>query len=1257
MVPNKGLYLDSKEIDQPEGTWRDAKNLLLNEKAGAYSVEPGTDLTATNYPFATAKPIGTTSFPDGSYVIYSDGISGGRDRIGIVSSDGIYTDIVVDNIFNFSSNFPILASEFEYNYLNQRIISWTDNNNPPKILNIDFLPFLLNLDKSLVNPNDIKDILLFPSFKTPQITPSVLVGSGAVKAGGYSFCVAYENNDNTRTTNTTPQGIIHLTEDSGSIFNTYDGVEPGSITNKAIRVSLTNLDINYDKVILIGIQSIKGVITAFEIKKVSLLSSSMTIDYIGTENVINLDLEEILTPRPIYIKSKAMTQLKGELYHGNLETEEDIDYQPFANNIRIFYNTRLVSVNDLNTSHKTSKAPVGFAHGEVYAFYIHFILKNGSLSRGFHIPGRPIYGGESPNPLSTSAAGTSLPGAKVYQVEGTTNKGGHTYKAPDINNTIQVGSFASNTNMGFWQNENEFYPTGFPVLSGTPVRHHVFPTFTNCRERHYSSDPQYLKSKLDILGIDVTNVIVPTEIQNKIEGWVISYAKKDYSSRTHYGLDLMLFTARRSSGGDQEQRFDTFANGDIDWDNGGDGSLRMTSNYMRAHLVDLLIDKPQLSPNNLYVESEILYSANPNGPVVTETNGRLIGRVSIATSVNRNGLVVLYDYINAPIDTVGTIDSGNMRTTYTKFRSLVSDFRYIPNGVADGKLINTKAGEAVWLKSNNSIGFIPAPITSFVADWDFNQNPPDIDNGREDVYLYSLRQVRSNVHVSFFQQDLVLTDKINTIPGTSLFTVYGGDTFISNRTIMQMGANSYHVSDNLRRAMSIRHHITESRHNFGLRYEVPSLETTRYYPKSSPVSFVKRITSTDDDLTFDYGANTSDMSGYYKDYNLINIFNSAIIYEPSQITTNKFPNRVIKSGISGSNQLSLNSWKTYLSNDIYDNNRNRGEIFNLATLDDVLIIHHKYGLFRTVGKNKLSFDTTEVFLGAGDIFSQEPKEPIPSKLGYLGTQNVFSCINFKGGYAWWDQSQGRVFMLTSSGVIELSNLGLYNYFRDNSLISANYPDNPIISEGLLGTFDPKFNRLIFSKKSNTNPFTLSYSLTDRIWISFHDYAPDYYFSNNNTFFGFKDNKVHKFNSLTKKAKYLEGNINPFYISLVYNRDPNINKLYFNTNWISEVYDIDGNLNLHKTLTSIQAKTNYQDIGEIQLVPFTSYGINHNIRAERSTWHFNKLRDANSDVFKRKPLVGNYAIITYKFNNNPNLDFTQNLLYLYNISVKVRQSEL
>ena len=101
MIPNKGRYIDCNPINQPPGTWRQGKNFVVNKKKAAFVTEPGTDLTATEFPFDIARPIGSGVFPDGSYVQFADGINGGKDRIGLVEN-GIYIDKIVDDVLNFN---------------------------------------------------------------------------------------------------------------------------------------------------------------------------------------------------------------------------------------------------------------------------------------------------------------------------------------------------------------------------------------------------------------------------------------------------------------------------------------------------------------------------------------------------------------------------------------------------------------------------------------------------------------------------------------------------------------------------------------------------------------------------------------------------------------------------------------------------------------------------------------------------------------------------------------------------------------------------------------------------------------------------------------------------------------------------------------------------------------------------------------------------------------------------------------------------
>ena len=54
----KGLFKDTGHIDQPEGSWRYAKNTIINDKKGSISNEGGTEL-AGFLNFDTSKIIFT----------------------------------------------------------------------------------------------------------------------------------------------------------------------------------------------------------------------------------------------------------------------------------------------------------------------------------------------------------------------------------------------------------------------------------------------------------------------------------------------------------------------------------------------------------------------------------------------------------------------------------------------------------------------------------------------------------------------------------------------------------------------------------------------------------------------------------------------------------------------------------------------------------------------------------------------------------------------------------------------------------------------------------------------------------------------------------------------------------------------------------------------------------------------------------------------------------------------------------------------
>lgn len=1248
MLPNKGLYKDSQPLNQPQGTWAGARNLLYTRVKGAFTNEDGNKIHASNYPFATAEPIGTTPFPDGYYVVYSDGINGGKDRLGIVDTNNSYIDIIVDDILGFDKNYPIRKSEFDYNFLGNRIVAWTDRNKNPRILNLDVLPFALNPDKSLVSSTNITDLNLFPEFAQPFITADIIQG-GSIKTGAYSVAIAYENNDGTRTPNTTPITVKYITDDPSSAgFDKFDGAVPGSLSNKALQYTITNVDIRYDKLILIIIAKINNQTFAYEVKKLDISSTSMVVTYLGTENVINLPLEEILTPRPLYTKTGTMTKVNNSLYHADLEQDEAIDYQSYANNIKIFYTSKLVSIKDINNSHKNN-IEGSFPHGGVFGLYITFKLKNGSLSRSFHIPGRTVLAGDTDS--SGVASGAGLTG-KVYQVEDTTNKNSTSYFT--ITDGIHATSYAGGSNMGYWQNQDEVYPIGFPALAGQNVRHHVFPTIRKCKQQHYNAVSGYGRDQLDILSIDVANVLIPDSIKEKVEGWFISYAERGYENVNNFGTDLLLYASNPIS--NTSKIWSSGGNWYLSANTGGSDSWEdfdMRTDYLRGHNFELLRDKPQIPTDGLFMDLEI--KLRKTGALSRfQDVGIQGGNISESGDIrgqNPGGILDLTDTVNTTASLPGS-----------QLIRRISEFRYLPVNIIDGNFYTIKNEEAISMKieGGSIAGFLESIVransSGVSSGHNFFATNGSFSTGGEETYLMTYKIIKSNLFANFTQQKLIATNKVITPNSTGIITVRGGDTFLSLRSFITTAPRHGADLGQYDQGISvIRAHIAESRYNIGLRYEVSGDVETKYYPKTNPTDFWRNLLTNDCEFIIDKDVNPNEV-GYSDDYNTVNNYIQPIIFEPSQIITNKFPYRVIKSEFAGTNPSSLNSWKTYLSADFYESNRSRGKIENIQGMDDVLLIHHLYGIFYTLGTQRLALGATEVFLGTGDIFSQSAKEPVSTNLGFLGTQNIFSCVTFEGNYAWADQLQGRVFIISKgNGAVQISETGLYNYLRDSLKINNTLPNAPIVGECIIMGYDPLYNRLLLTRKSNINPFTLSYCVDDKFWISEHDYIPDIYFNTTNNFFCIKSGNLYQFNDSTSKGKYF-GIIYPSYIDIIFNALSDVDKDFFNVNWITEIYK-NNVLDVTKSLTHLTANTSYQSMARTALIYHTLFGVTANTRRKLDTWNFNKLKVADSDPFKRKPLIGKYCSIRYEYDNLPNLDLSQNLIYLYNLSCQARKATI
>ena len=212
----------------------------------------------------------------------------------------------------------------------------------------------------------------------------------------------------------------------------------------------------------------------------------------------------------------------------------------------------------------------GFRRGDVYAFYISFVLKDGSESFAYHIPGRDYYCYDTSNfrpnreserfapdesmcdhylvldnvahhqrAIDTYGFGpqeisqTYGPEVRMYQVTDTTAGPGPAFGPSNYGSLVTDQGPTDNNTMDYWRNENEFYPQsddfggasvsssgatvpGSQDLRGENVRHHKMPSNANS---NYSFTPfkgtgenKGADSHLDKIEDNITSVNVSNNI-------------------------------------------------------------------------------------------------------------------------------------------------------------------------------------------------------------------------------------------------------------------------------------------------------------------------------------------------------------------------------------------------------------------------------------------------------------------------------------------------------------------------------------------------------------------------------------------------------------------------------------------------------------------------------------------------------------------------------------------------------------------------
>ncbi len=816
----------------------------------------------------------------------------------------------------------------------------------------------------------------------------------------------------------------------------------------------------------------KGIITAREIIDVK-VSTSITYLFTGGESFTDITLDEILTPAASYNSAKAITQLNNQLVLANMGSEEVIDFQAIANRMVINYSVQEVQCTNVTAQNasKKSTATRSFQSGEVYAFYFVLELNNGQ-QLAYHIPGR--------GPTGTDRSDVSSPiSGKRYQIYDTANTPGGL------------------SNMGFWENQSERYPDDFPAgrsfggateaLAGQKVRHHKFPDLSEAITL-FAGGPAVGRNSLLQFSVNVSNIVIPTEIRAKIKAWRLAYAKRGYENSTVLGVDTMHLTA--DSGDATGLLWSTGGNWNIKARNGsGDGGWQDMHLWLqpsggdsnspifkaiRGHCLDLLYDKPAVIPDHI----NIAYKLKSTGLSTAYSGFRGPGGTLQKSGESRG---------QQPGVVVDWTKGGAQKTLLTAYDVIcpVSNYQYIPQHVQIG-LITSKRNEGfIYSECSNLVSLINSHGSNGIKDtgidngfpWMFTQSSgatvqelfgtPGARDW-ESTYIYHYKRVVSDVYVSYTNQQLIATQgRSANLTSSGPFTCSGGDINLCLLTYMTTTVQSPTIQDGPNAAVeglrAFKYYVGEARHNWNFRHEETAGMSDKYAPKTDPRDFwTPRANPNGSSATL---INTDvvllNKLNYNPDYDLLNEFLPAVIVGDLDDFTSEAPTTIIYSDVQGFESQNV-SWRTFAAGNRHVQPRNKGEIINIQGFQNKeLIIHHENSLFVTQGNTTLATNTNDINLSSSDLFAIPPKEKLTTESGFAGTQHSLSCKVTKIGYCFVDDSQGKIFSFDGEALRELSYGGNRNFFRDN--FTGVEDDNPWNGSGYTMAFDEQMNRLIVGK--------------------------------------------------------------------------------------------------------------------------------------------------------------------------------------------------
>ena len=366
--------------------------------------------------------------------------------------DNSLNDFRTDKL-NFNLNSPIdITVQPSYDGTVNLILN--DDRNPPRLINSRFTAIedkrYKIIDRKGNNDTNIYDLAELQQntrlFKTTEKVPCVLFDGlyegGALQAGNYVFYFKYCDADGNETDIITESGII--SSYVGKINDPFSirGGLADELTNKIVKLRITNLDTSYDYMNIYFTRSTSDyteteITTAYKIiNKKSITDKELNLTITGLEDVEQISIAELNIQYNIVDKVKTQAQVQNMLVFANVDKPtipykelEDLSiriYPTVSNNNNIGaidHNYQAIELpDDLRKSEYYDAANVykytGYWNKEIYRVGVVYILKDDSLSPVFNVRGKNKVGGFANIGNFNSAIGTEYTNKPLYDTEG-----------------------------------------------------------------------------------------------------------------------------------------------------------------------------------------------------------------------------------------------------------------------------------------------------------------------------------------------------------------------------------------------------------------------------------------------------------------------------------------------------------------------------------------------------------------------------------------------------------------------------------------------------------------------------------------------------------------------------------------------------------------------------------------------------------------------------------------------------------------------